>query len=107
LIEQRLQLLCDLTTDAHTRIQQDFKNIDPIVGVSQHMRNNGIPADVMTIDCLRSGKRIIIVLHDEQPDTISYQFSFKDKDPDIKFNQIPSADLTADAVYDWIGRYFK
>lgn len=107
MIDKRLQLLCDVATEAHTRIQHDFKQIDPVVGVSQNMRANGIPADAMTIDCLRSGKRIIIILHDEQPDNISYQFSFKNKDPATEFEQMSFAELTADTVYGWIASYFK
>ncbi len=99
-------MLSDIATDAHTRIQQDFKHIDPIVGVSRSLRSKGYPADAMTIDCLKSGKRIILILHDEQPDIISYQFSFRDKDPDDKFNKIQFNELTSTTLYEWIHGYF-
>ena len=93
-----LEILSDVATEAHTRIQQDFKKIDPIVGVSQKMRASGIPADVMTIDCLKTGKRIILILQDQQPGVISYQFSFKAKDPDDEFKQIAFSELDADKL---------
>lgn len=102
-----LQALCDIATDAHTRIQQDFKDIDPVIGVSQKMRTSGIPADAMTIDCLRSGKRIILVLHDQQPGIINYQLSYKDKDPGEKFEQISLSELDAQLLYEWIKNYFS
>jgi hypothetical protein len=102
-----LQTLCDIATDAHTRIQQDFKDIDPVVGVSQKMRASGVPADAMTIDCLRSGKRIILILHDQQPGIINYQLSFKDQDPGEKFEQIPLNELTVQILYEWIKNYFS
>lgn len=105
--DDKLAALCDIATEAHTRIQQDFKDIDPIVGVSQGMRSNGIPADAMTIDCLRSGKRIILILHDQQPDVIGYQYSLRDNDPDSKFDYILFSQLTADVMYDWIKGYFS
>ncbi|OMH32083.1 hypothetical protein [Motiliproteus sp. MSK22-1] len=104
---QLLMTLSDIATEAHVRIQQDFKHIDPIVGVSQNMRSSGIPADVMTIDCLKSGKRIILILHDDTPDIISFQFAFRDKDPDKKFQAIPFAELTSQKLYDWISSYFS
>ena len=107
LINKKLETLFDITTESHTRIQQDFKDINPVVGVNQKMREAGMPADVVTIDCLKSGKRIILILHDQQPATISYQFSFKDKDPDEKFERIQFNELTADKLYDWIKGYFS
>ena len=94
-------------TESHARIQHDFEDINPIVGVIQQMRDSGVPADAMTIDCSKSDKRIILVLHDHQPDIVSYQFSFKDRDPDDKFEQISFNDLTADRLYEWIKGYFS
>ena len=105
--DKLLFALSDIATDAHTRIQQDFKDIDPIVGLNRSMRKSGIPADAMTIDCLKTGKRIIIILHDEQPDIIRYQFSFKNKDPDDVFEEIAFNELTADKLYHWISGYFQ
>lgn len=102
-----LEKLSDLATDAHTRIQQDFIEINPIIGVSRGMRSIGIPADAMTIDCLKTGKRIIIVLHDHQPDVIQYQFSFKKDDPGDQFEQLKADELTDQIIYDWIKNYFS
>ena len=97
--------LCNIATEAHTRFQQDIEDIDPIVGVNQSMRKNGVPADAMTVDCLKNGKRIILILHDEHPDSISYLFSWRDKDPDGKFTDIPFDDLTADLLLEWMKSY--
>lgn len=102
-----LAILSDNATKAHTRIQKDFAKIDPIVGINQSMRKSGIPADAMTIDCLKTNKRIIIILHDQQPDLINYQFSFRDKDPDSHFEQMAFNDVSADQLYQWIRDYFS
>lgn len=102
-----LQTLCGIATDAHTRIQQDFKDIDPVVGVSHKMRESGVPADTMTIDCLRCGKRIILILHDQQPGIINYQLSFTDWDPGEEFEKIPLNELTVQMLYEWIKNYFS
>ena len=105
--EKNLELLSDCVTEAHTKIQQQFENINPIVGLSRGMRNVGIPADALTIDCLRTGKRIIIILHDDQPEIIQYQFSFKDKDPDDVFQKLPIDKLNDTIVFDWMKQYFS
>ena len=105
--EKNLKILCDVTTEAHTRIQQEFKDINPVVGVSQKMRDIGVPADAMTIDCLKTGKRIIIILHDQQPGILNYQLTFKDKDPDEEFEQLQFDQLTTQKMFDWIKDYFQ
>ena len=105
--EKRLLQLCDMATEAHTQIQQAFKDINPIVGVSKNMRDIGIPADAMMIDCLKSRKRIILILHDEQADIIRYQFSFIDKDPHEKFETIAFDELNSMQIFTWIKNYFS
>ncbi len=105
--EKNLKILCDSITEAHTRIQKDFSDINPVVGVNQKMRDIGVPADAMTIDCLKTGKRIIIILHDQQPDIVNYQFCFKDKDPSDEFKQFPFEKVTSQLLYDWIKDYFS
>jgi hypothetical protein len=107
LINEALKALSDIATKAHAKIQQDFANIDPIVGVSRSMRKKGIPADAMTIDCLKTNKRIIIILHDLEPEIIHYQFSFTDQDPAERFEKLNFSDLTVNVLYGWIESYFQ
>ena len=101
-----IKVLSDLITEAHARIQQDFKNIDPVVGVNQQMRQAGIPVDLMTIDCLKTGKRIILLLNDTQPNCLSFQFSYKDCDPADHFDMMIFSEVTVQVLYDWMKDYF-
>lgn len=105
--DNKLKTLCDNITEAHTRIQKDFDKINPVVGVNQKMRDIGVPADAMTIDCLKTGKRIIIILHGQQPSIVNYQFCFKDKEPSDKFEQLPFDNVSSQLLYDWIKDYFS
>ena len=105
--EKNLELLSDYVTEAHTQIQKDFDHINPIVGVSRGMRSVGIPADAMTIDCLKTGKRIIIILHDESPEILQYQFSYKDKDPAAEFQNLAIDNLNDKILYSWMASYFS
>ena len=106
MISKLLAALSDIASEAHSRIQQEFKHLDPVVGINQSMRSKGVPADLMTIDCLKSGKRIFLVLHDQQPDTISYQFTFKDQEPGDAFEHIQSSEITSEILYEWMKGYF-
>lgn len=100
-----LSALSDAATEAHTKIQQNFKDLNPVVGVNQGMRRQGIPADVMTIDCLKSAKRIVIILHDDEPDIVRYQFAHKDQDPGDVFELLPAGEMNASQLYDWMRTY--
>ena len=102
---KNLHKLCDIATEAHARFQLEIAEIDPIVGVSQNMRANGVPADAVTIDCLNNDKRIILVLHDEQPDLIHYQFAWRDRDPENNFTEISFDDVTTETIYEWMKSY--
>lgn len=103
---KNLHKLCDIVTDAHTRFQVEIADIDPIVGVSQNMRANGVPADALTIDCLKNDKRIILILHDAHPDVINYQFAWRNKDPENSFTEVSFDEVTADKVLEWMKSYF-
>lgn len=99
--------LSEMASDAHEKIQLDFKDINPVTGVMQGMRKMGIPADVLTIDCLSSNKRILVILHDEHPGNMRYQFSYIDQDPGDDFIDIASTEVTSDVIYGWIKDYFS
>lgn len=105
--DQPLAVLSDIATETHALIQKDFKDLNPVVGVSRGMRKQGIPADAMTIDCLKTGKRIILILHDDNPEDVLYQFCFKAEDPQDEFLNIKLKQLTVKILYNWIEDYFK
>ncbi|WP_220718654.1 hypothetical protein [Agarivorans litoreus] len=107
LSEQRLVSLSDMANAAHLSIQQDFAHIDPVIGISRNMRKNGVPADVMTIDCLKTSKRIIVILHDQNPEQVLYKFAFKEQDPAGDFTQIAFAEFNQQVLYGWIKSYFS
>ncbi|WP_439134196.1 hypothetical protein [Pseudomaricurvus sp.] len=104
--EDPLKALSDMASDAHTRIQATHQHINAVVEVRRGMRDAGIPADVMTIDCLRTGRRITLILHDEQPGVLLYQFvTMKDEVGD-DFKQIALSEVNTDTLFDWMQDYF-
>lgn len=103
----RIAKLSDIASEAHTRIQKNFREIDPIIGVNRRLRDKGFPVDTMTIDCLKTRRRIIILLNDQTPSVANFQFAYIDHDPSMQFSEIPFKNLTAEQVYDWIKSYFS
>lgn len=105
--KKQLEQLSSAAEEAHTNIQKDFADINPVIGISTGMRKVGIPADAMTIDCLKTGKRIIIIIHDKQPDSLQYQFSYKAQDPGESFENLAMKELNSKILYDWMKNYFN
>ncbi len=106
MISKQLELLWDEARQAHQRLQDAFSAMDPVIGLSQHMRKQGIPADVVLIDHARSGKRIILVLHDSQPEIVSYQLAWIEQDPENEFMNIKLKEVNADTLFNWMVEYF-
>lgn len=102
---QALLELSDIASQAHEKIQQDFKQLNPVIGVMQGMRKMGIPADVMTLDCRSNNKRILVVLHDDMPGLVRYQYTFIDQDPSDDYQQLVSQDVSSDTLYGWMKEY--
>ncbi|GAA5213563.1 hypothetical protein ACFSJ3_03305 [Corallincola platygyrae] len=103
----KLGALMDLAADAQRLIQHDYEQIDPIVGAHTRLREKGIPGDVMTVDCPRSGKRIIVMLLDANPDQVVCTFGYKDKDDTDAHFEFSYADINAATIYHWIERHFS
>ena len=102
-----LELLSDRLTNAHTRIQQDHADINPVVGVNRQMRDSGIPADAITIDCLKTNRRILIILHDQAPDLVRFQFGQRDADPGVHFDELSVDAVSEQQLYDWMVQRFS
>jgi hypothetical protein len=104
--EAPLKTLSDLANEAHNRIQATHQHINPVVEVRRGMRDAGIPADVMTIDCLRTQRRINLILHDQQPGIVLYQFVTREEEVGGEFKQIDLSELNSSMMFDWMQDYF-
>lgn len=104
--EDPLKALSDMASDAHARIQATHEHINPVVEVRRGMRDAGIPADVMTIDCLRTRRRITLILHDERPGYLLYQFVTIKDEVGEEFQQMPLPEVSTRTLFDWMQDYF-
>lgn len=105
--EDPLKTLSDIASEAHARVQASHQHINPVVEVRRGMRDSGIPADVLTIDCLRTRRRITLILHDRQPGVLLYQFITIEQEVGNDFQSMALADMDAQKLYQWIEGYFQ
>ena len=101
-----LRTLSDLVNDAHTQIQAAHQHINPVVEVRQSMRDARIPADVLTLDCLRTQRRITLILHDQHPGVLLYQFVTREQEVGREFEQMSLANIRSQTLFDWMQEYF-
>lgn len=104
--EDPLKAFSDIVGEAHARIQAANQHINPVVEVRRGMRDAGVPADVVTLDCLRTRRRITFILHDRHPGMLLYQFVTIDDEVGNDFQQMAVDDMTVAALFDWMQDYF-
>ncbi|MCP8898487.1 hypothetical protein [Gilvimarinus xylanilyticus] len=105
--EDPLKALSDMASEVHARIQEQHEQINPVVQVRRGMRDIGIPADVMTIDCLRTRRRINLILHDQQPGALLYQFITIEDEAADDFQSMAFSDMDAQKLFAWMESYFE
>lgn len=101
-----LETLSDLTETAHARLQEQYADINPMVSLRSGMREVGIPADMINVDCLQTRRRILLILHDEYPDSLLYQFTDLDQEAGNDFQQVAFNEVTVDTLFAWMRDYF-
>ncbi|WP_339615076.1 hypothetical protein [uncultured Gilvimarinus sp.] len=105
--EDPLKALSDQASEAHAKIQQAHQQINPVVAIRRGLRDSGIPADVMTIDCLRTRRRIMLVLHDKELGILLYQFLSLDENPGDDFQRKSLSEVNTDTLFSWMQSYFS
>ncbi|MEE3157371.1 MAG: hypothetical protein VX301_04050, partial [Pseudomonadota bacterium] len=61
---------------------------------------------VLTLDCLRTQRRITLILHDQHPGVVLYQFVTREEEVGGEFKQIALAEMSSQTLFDWMQDYF-
>lgn len=96
--------LGDIAGLAQKQFQEQYKNIDPIIGINRQLRKQGFAIDIMTIDCAVSQKRVTLLIEDAKPESAGYQFGEINKDPDNHFEMMAVDALNQQGFYDLMCR---
>ncbi len=97
--DAKIYPLSDIAKLAQTQIQQDYPNLDPIIGISHNLRMAGFAADTLTIDNISNDKRIVMIIFDDQPEQVQYEFCRISQDPSFEFTTIAIKNLTQERFY--------
>jgi len=76
-----LKSLSEIVAKASDLFYRQFDNIDTVMGImDKNLRNQGIKADAITIDCIAIDKKIVILIYDDKPNVVSIALGNKDGD---------------------------
>ncbi|NQY27043.1 MAG: hypothetical protein HRT92_07680 [Piscirickettsiaceae bacterium] len=80
-MKSKLQQLSEMVAKAIDVFESKSENIDTIMGIiDKSLRNQGMKADAITIDCIALDKKIVILLHDDEPDEVDIALGNKEGD---------------------------
>jgi len=80
-MKRKLQNLSEIVARANDVFYSKFDNIGTLMGImDKTLRNQGIKADAITIDCIALDKKIVLLLHDDKPDVVDIALGNKEGD---------------------------
>lgn len=78
-MKSTLNNLSEIVAKANDLFYSKFDNIDTLMGImDKTLRNQGMKADAITIDCIALDKKIVILIHDEKPDFVNIALGNKE-----------------------------
>ncbi|WP_320821694.1 hypothetical protein [Reinekea sp.] len=73
-----LKNLSEIVASASDLFYTKFENVNTVMGImDKNLRNQGIKADAITIDCIERDKKIVMLIHDDKPSVVSIAFGNK------------------------------
>lgn len=80
-MKRPLKNLSELVAKANDIFYSKFAHIDTLMGImDKTLRNQGMSADAVTLDCITLKKKIVFLIHDDKPDVVSIALGSKDGD---------------------------
>ena len=80
-MKSTLKNLSEIVAKASDLFYVKFDDIDTVMGImDKNLRNQGIEADAITIDCNALDKKIVILIHDDKPNVVSIALGNKEGD---------------------------
>ena len=80
-MKSKLKNLSEIIARANDLFYKKHNNIHILMGImDKALRNQGMKADAVTIDCIAQDKRIVILIHDHKPDLVDIALGNKEGD---------------------------
>jgi hypothetical protein len=106
-MKEPLKSVSEVIAQANDKFYELNNNIDTLVGIiDKALRQQGINADAVTIDCPALDKKLVFVLHDTKTDSVDIAQGNKAGDIFSSASE-PLAELTINRVVALMSRYFQ
>ncbi|WP_372628279.1 hypothetical protein [Arsukibacterium sp.] len=93
-----LKSVSEVIAEANDAFYAKHQTADSVMGIMDNgLRRQGIPADAITLECVALDKKIVFLLHDASPDTVSVAVGNKAGDIH-RSSEHPIASFTSDTV---------
>ncbi|GAA0819979.1 hypothetical protein GCM10009111_24750 [Colwellia asteriadis] len=70
-MNQNIQQLAEEVAKANDAFYAKYQHVDTLMGImDKTLRQQGISADAITIDCVALDKKIVLLVHDNQPEVV-------------------------------------
>jgi len=80
-MKSTLKNLSEIVAKANDLFYSKFDNIDTVMGImDKNLRNQGMKADAITIDCIALDKKMVLLIHDDKPSAVDIALGNKDGD---------------------------
>lgn len=78
-MKSTLNNLSEIVAKANDLFYGKFDTVDTLMGImDKALRNQGLNADAITIDCIALDKRIVILIYDDKPDFVNIALGNKE-----------------------------
>ncbi|WOH39250.1 hypothetical protein RI844_08500 [Thalassotalea fonticola] len=76
-----LKKLSEIVAKANDVFFNKFEHVDTVMGImDKTLRKQGMNADAITIDCIAIDKKIVILIHDNKPNSVDIAVGNKEGD---------------------------
>ena len=80
-MKSTLKSLSQIVANANDLFCSKFDDVDTLIGImDKTLRNQGMKADAITIDCVSMKKKIVVLIHDDRPSFVEIALGNKDGD---------------------------
>ncbi len=70
-MDNRLKNISEVVAKASDLFSIKFDKVDVLMGImDKTLRNQGLKADAITLDCISQKKKIVVLIHDDKPDVV-------------------------------------
>lgn len=101
-----LKLVSEMIAQANDLFTEKHTSIDTVIGIMDKvLRQQGMNADAISVDCIPKNKKIVFLLHDEKADQVDIAFGNKAGDISSTL-QAPLNTLKVADITEYMENYF-